>query len=281
MNTHTKDLVNFLLNNIKQTIKSPDAKKALIANPSIQKELQLENELQIATYLNLLKARHQELSSYVRLLKDHISDVTDKSLLAAVYLLLSYNLHIWESLFILAPKGQYSAILTLIRMLKEISMLAQHFVLEERQGKRIDLDRWFSGEFVNHSAGRESFSIFAKEDGAYPDLDVKKLQAHLYQAESLTPHSAYVSVLDTVSPFTEDVDFEGYKGFSRTTSALRYANGTMTDLNLALKMVYGIVLRDSDGYMNLDEILLRYDPSMKQKTLDKDVLDSFKKDRAY
>ena len=277
MSSETKKTVSFLIKQLKEKINSPDPKNHLEQYPNYQEDTKITGKIEIDNHLKKLKGRHKELLPFVKLIKREVSNITDTKIVSAVYLLLCYNFQTWESLFLLSKKGQYSSIMTLIRKLKETSMLIQHFVLENRAGKNRDLKKWFSGEVITHSKGRESSSRFAEEDGLFPDLDWKRMEAHIYQMESLTPHASYVSVLECINVFEEDFDFKGFAGYRRTISALRYANGTMTNINITLKGVYRFLLEDHANYDKLDAILLKYDPEIASQTLDLEIQKQFKK----
>ncbi len=278
MSKQTRKSISELIDRLKKSIKNSVPKTTESKYPGYLDHTRLLNKIIIEQKLEVLQGRYSELFPFIEALKAKIPDIIENTHLCAVYLLLCYNLQTWKSLFLLAKYGHYSAIMSLIRKLKEISMLVQHFTLEKKDNIRTDLDKWFSGEIISHSIGRNSSTKLMESDNPYPELDYGKLQSFIYQIESQAPHAGYASILECISPFTEDFDFNGYAGYGRTISALEYANGTMNDINLALKAVYSLILNDPIGYEKIDQILLKYDPSMKRTTIDQAILDQFKKD---
>ena len=66
--------------------------------------------------------------------------------------------------------------------------------------------------------------------------------------------------MELVSPFTEDYDFDGYNGYLRTISWLRYASGSLEATNIAVKMVYSIVINDEKAFKEINKILIKFNP---------------------
>mgnify|MGYP001588103487 CR=1 FL=1 len=83
-----------------------------------------------------------------------------------------------------------------------------------------------------------------------------------------------MAVLESVSPFTEDFDFDGYTGFYRIISWLRA--GSLTTTNITLKLVYSSVINNKEYVAKLNEILIRYNPTINDG-IDKEDLKDFLK----
>lgn len=277
MHEQTKNDIKLIIDDNHQKIKSPKPKIALKQNPNLLKDRREKDVVQINEMLDSLQNQNDELLPFIKALKNKIPDITAETHLTAIYLLLCYNAQTWQSLFLLAKNGFYSQTMTLIRMIKESLMLCDNFALEFKNNINESLKKWFSGSIVSHSVGRNNMSQFIEEYSTYPNLDVKQLQTHIYQMESLIPHNSYASMLENISPFTENFDFEGYTGFYRTLSALKYAMGTMSTFAITLKGVYLILLNDPTSYDKINEILIKYDPMMVNKSLPPDIQKIFKK----
>ena len=173
--------------------------------------------------------------------------------------------NLWNSLFLLAEKGESSGLGSLIRVIKEGNMQIELFALEATEKNRYNLDRWFSGQIIEHVKGRKKVAEFFKNSLPNNDVDLEKLSSHIYQMESQASHNAYTSILELVSPFFEDYDFDGYSSCYRTIAWLRYASGSLETTNVTLKLIYSTVINDEESYKKIDEILIKYNPKMDTK----------------
>ncbi len=277
MHEETKKSIKLLINSNRQKIKAPEAKQALKNNLNLLKTIKERDIKIIIKLLQRLQNQNNELSPFVKDLKNKISDITAETHLCATYLLLCYVLQTWQSIYLLAKNGFYSQVLILIRVIKESLMLCDNFILEYKNNNKESLNKWFSGVIISHAVGRKSVSRFIDEYGNFPNLDTKQLQSHIYQMESLFPHSSYTSMLENVSPFTENFDFEGYTGFRRMESALKYAIGTMGTFAITLKSVYLFLLQDHIKYDKIDRILTKYDNNLNKKNVSEKIQKTFKK----
>jgi len=88
--------------------------------------------------------------------------------------------------------------------------------------------------------------------------EIEGMAKKIYHMESLVIHGSYISMLESVSPFTEDFDYDGRTQYFRTSKGLDYAKGTMDAMNISLKLVYGQLIQDGKRYKQLDEILIKY-----------------------
>jgi hypothetical protein len=274
---NTKDDIKKLIVKNKKKIASPDLASALASNPEMLEEMK-ENDLKtIREFVKTLRSWRKELFPYVKKIKTYIKDINEETFIIAAYLLLISNFYMWEAIFLLAEEGHYSAIMNLIRNIKESSMLVQLFCIEYIERKDANLKKWFSGEIIPHRKGRKSFNKLSRKDGRYPDLDHKSLQSYIYSLESMHTHNSYVGILEMINPAYKDFDFKGYAQYYRTTSALRYASGSMTDINLSIKLIWRFLDKTNKTSEEIDKILLKYDPHMDTDEISKDVLSKFKK----
>ena len=275
MQEQSRKNIKEVIESNKQAIKSKKPKEALAQNPHL---LFIEKEryrITIRSLLLRLRNQHSDLLPFVRKLKSRIKDITETTPICAIYLLLCRVFDDWETLFILAEKGKSSAVGNLIRMIKEGNMLVNLFVIEFSNGNSANLDKWFSGEIIPHSTGREEMGKYF--DKYLPsELDDRKLAAHIYQVESQVPHNAYATILELISPFTEDYDFDSRTGHYRTIAWLRYSAGSLENTNIALKMVYSSVINDEEVFKKVNEILTKYNPKI-NNGVDKESIKDFLK----
>lgn len=268
----TRDRINVVIQSNKSAIKNPNAKIALGRNHSLLSDRQEVNKDQIKKTLLVRRDQHSELLPFVKKIKLHIGDITESTHVCAIYILLCHIFENWNSLFILAEQGKNSAVANLLRMIKEGVAMVELFTMEFAKGESTNLDKWFSGEIIGQEICRKMAGEFAKEYSPCQEVNVKELDAHIYQMESQASHNSYLSVLELVSPFTEDFDFDGYTGFVRTCAWIKY--GSLASTNIALKLVYQLLTRDKKDLERLDKILIKYNPEMNGE-IDKESLKDF------
>lgn len=221
-------------------------------------DTQEKNDAEITKKLDYLKQYYNELLPFIKEIKNHIKDIMEEIPLCAVYLLLSSTARYWESVFLLAKNGDLT-FQVIIRTIKESLALTDLFVLEFRKNERKYLDKWFSGEIISHGSAREAQNDFLIEDPKNSGINLKDLATHIYQIESQPAHNSFAVMLECVSPFTEDFDFEKYTRYSRTNYALDYVKGAMDATSITLKLVYLFLIQDKQKFEKLDEILIRHE----------------------
>lgn len=262
MKNPREDTVESVIKSNRDAIENPLAKFALRANPGLLVNRKKGDVAEIQSTLKALRDEYEELRPFVVGLRKHVISITEETHICSVYLLLCQALKNWESFFLLAENGRYTGAMVILRTIKEGVALVDHFCLESHKSEDANLKKWFAGEIITHGSSRKARNDHHKERTGEEDELFKELQGHLYQVESQAVHNSYGSVLECVSPFTQDFDFEEFTGFYRTVSAVRYAKGSMTTTALAIKGVYLFLLKDAISYEKVDEILVKFDPKM-------------------
>ncbi|GAG73368.1 unnamed protein product, partial [marine sediment metagenome] len=246
MQKQTRKTIKLTIDDIKKAIKNMKPKILLKKNPNLLITNKEKDKNEIDQKLSRLRDQYTELLPFVKGIKKHIKDITETTHVCAVYLSLCFAFQNWNSLFLLAEYGKNSAALALIRMIRESLTLAELFALEFSKNERENLDKWCTGEIIPHRIGREMVSKFFDELSLIPNLlpphYIKNLMTNLYQMESQVIHSSYAPILECISPYTENFDFEGYTGFYRTKIFLKHAEGMMTATSSTLKLVYLLLL---------------------------------------
>jgi hypothetical protein len=255
----TEQSKNLLREHIKgqiESIKNVQPKIELQINPSLLVEDNIVDKEEISNLLIKLRRYYDELFPLLKKIKNHITDITEKTHICAVYLTLCNVFNFWNSFFILAEQGRGIEAGSLLRVIKEGNMQADLFITEAMQGNRAQLDRWLEGEIMTHGEGRKKVSNFMEIISPNTGDEFKILSTQTYQIESQAAHNAYEAILENVSPFTEDYDFDGYSNYFHTISWIKYAHGSLQGTNITLKGVY-IYLKDNESHEKLDEILIR------------------------
>lgn len=270
----SREKVQFLIDSNKKSIKSHSAKLVWAGNLNIRVTELAKHKRAIRDFLAILREHHKELLPFVKKIKSNIADITESTHICAIYLLLCHVFDNWNSFFLLIENGRHSVAGSLLRMIKEADMQIRLFVAEFSDGDRTNLDKWLRGDIVGHVTGRKKINKDLEK--VFPQIDGEKLDAHIYQVESQVPHNSYSSMLESISPFTEDFDFEGYTGFYRASVWARYATMSLVGTNISMKAVYMKVIRDKADLVKLNKILMKYFPDANEK-IDVDSVKEFLK----
>ena len=254
MQKQTRKIVKSVIDDIKKAIKNREPKILLKNNPNFLIDQQNRNKNEIDQKLSRLRDQYTELLPFVKEIKKHIKDITEETHICAVYLSLCFAFLNWNSLFLLAEYGENLAAQSLIRVIRESLGLAELFAIEFSEKKEKYLNKWYSGKIIVHRIGREKRSKYFNKYLPHLYLDTEKLEAQLYQIESQVIHSSYEPILECISPFTEEFDFEEHAGFHRTNfEILEYAKHIMNLTNTTLQFVYLLLLKDKGALKKLIE----------------------------
>lgn len=257
MNKDAKEKVKFLINDNRRAIKNPFPKLVLKANPNLLIQDREKSRKEISDTLAVIESYYGELVPFIKNLREYVKDITEETHICAVYLLMSHAIQDWKSTFLLARSGDIGS-WTFIRLIKESSALADLFVLEARSNEKKYMEKWFSGEVIGHASCRDAHEKFFKEQEKNKDIDIKKMASEIYHMESLVIHSSYSTMLESVSHFSEDFDYDGRTQYFRTSKMLPYAKGSMESMNISLKLIYLFLIKDPGAYESLDKILVKY-----------------------
>jgi hypothetical protein len=259
MSEYTEKTTREVIESNTKAIKSERPKIALKYNPNLLDDEQRKAELEIGIILNGIKKHYADLVPFINGLKYRVQDITEKTHFCAVYLLLCQARVHLESLFLLAENGNSSTMMLTVRPIKEALALAKLFSFEFSNMNDEHLKKWFSGEVITHGDYRKEEKNFFKEMTPEQIDYIKRASVNLYRMESHIMHSAYTSVIENISPFTEDFDFEKYTRFRRTSYNLGYVKGAIEGANISLKFIYKFLLNDMDSYNQLEMILRKYE----------------------
>lgn len=259
MSEFTKKTTQEVIESNRTAIKNDRPKKALQDNPNLLDEEQKIAEVEINNILAGIISQYSELVPFIKRLRNFVPNITEETHYCAVYLLFCQSLTYWDSLFLLAKNGNSSAIQVITRTIKEALALTELFSLEFYERKNNNLLKWFSGEIINHGAHRKAMKDFFGKTDEETSILMEEMSKNLYRMESHSIHVAYTSVLECISPFSEDFDFEKYTRFRRTSYNLGYVKGIMDGTNIALKFAYKFLLQDLESCNQLEKILIKYE----------------------
>lgn len=255
----------------KRAIKSRNAKLALAMDLNLRSKKLLQDKSKITQHLSILGAYCDELLPFAKKIKKNVNNITEATHVCVIYLLFCSIFDNLNSFFILSQNGKHLAAGTILRQVKEGISMVELFSIEAYLGKRNKLTKWLEGGILGQNECREMMEIYENIYSSNDSIDSKKLSAHIYQMESQSAHNSYESILESISPFTEDFDFEEHTRFHRTVSWLNYAKGSLNALTIALKRVYLLILNQQEEFKKLDCILMKYSPEINERIASSEI----------
>src|SRR5436190_2197845 len=149
-------------------------KRAAMNDILLPNRLREDSKKAIEENIVQLKERNEELRPFVQYLKEKISDITAKTRICAVYLLLAEVCINWESIFGLAALGASTQLMNVLRSISESLTLVKYFALLPNDQDKHLLD-WFNGAIVTpgeEGGPRDTISIFFQNS---QDVEIQKI----------------------------------------------------------------------------------------------------------
>ena len=261
MHEKVKNDISHIINDNIRAIKNPYTKLELLQNPNILKELEQDYKNEIESLMLELEKQYNDIIPFIKDLKKYVKDITEQTFFSAIYLLSNSILSIFSSIKILANKWEYISIMTLLRKLDEAATLCNLFSIECNENNPNNLNKWFSWKIINHKIWREKTDKLPE----WINVDFEALQSYLYQMTSQAAHNWYSSLLESISPFTEEYDNK-LTWYYRTISALKMTLWWITEFIIALKWIYLFIIKDSVTYDKLDLLLNKFNPDFWKNT---------------
>ncbi len=240
MHEETKNILSTVIESNLKAIKDPRPKLALLYDPNLLIELMQENQVWIEFYIDNTRKVLITLRSYLENIKSTINDITEQTHIVAIYLLLSSTFYEWDSFLNLASSWKYSSAYTILRKINEAIDQVELFIHDCRDQEDKNIQDWFSGKIIGNELSRKRIDA---EMEKISEIDVKWLLSHLYQVESNPSHNGYSSILELVSPFTEDFDHTWPTWFHRTLSLVKSLY-PINNLIRVLRLYYLLVVPD-------------------------------------
>lgn len=237
-----------------------NSKKDLIIalDPSFPKKIKNDETAELYSILEEQRKFHNNLILFLPKIKKHINNITDKTLVNAVYLLMCHILESWKLVFILAEKNFSFEMVVIFRNMSEATDLIKTFVLSDTEHKL--LDKWFSGKNVMPVDTRKTLAKMLDKDSTafngvdMTNIDIEKMQGSVYKVLSLYPHNSYYSMLESVDIFTKDFNFNETSSIHFTKQNLRMGNTLMVNTIVTMKAIF-LELKDKDSLDSLNILL--------------------------
>lgn len=266
MSKKRDEKVQKYIQEMREKIKSPDPKKKLADNPDLKSQLLMKMVIEKSEMMPYLLSYYDELEPYVRRLKGLLRDISEETHICAIYILFCHMFETWRAFFYLIEGWFNNSAGRELRNIQESDMLITLFLTEYYKWEDKYLKKWFSGKLISHSDGRDRVSAFYQEFDKSGAL-TKKVSSFIHEIESLPTHNGYICMLQLISPFTEDFDFEWHTQHNYCLSEIKHAFPIMTQTNITLKSVYGL-MKDRTCFHELDNILKRYNPNFWKEHID-------------
>lgn len=245
---------------------------AILMDYDYPDNLKARHIIEIEEILDTLQGQHTIIIPFVTNIREHISGITEETTVCGIYLTLCTILKTWDSISLLAQYWHYSSIMTLLRVIEEANMQCNLFVSDLQESKNIN--DWFAGNIIEHKKWREKMDKLINHN----EINLYSMETYMYQIHSQFPHNGYLWILENVSPFTEDFDFEWPVGYYKTISALKnLASHYMTTCVITLKAIYLFVIKDQQVFDELDEILKKDNPDIGRTDISNSIKVKFKK----
>ena len=273
MQEEARKAISFLIADNIRRIKDPAPKEALKQDPAILAQYVASSVLRTAPLVRRLRVQHEALLPFVKQLRTHVTDIAEHTHICAVYLIACRMFDTLMTVTDLITDGRSPSVGSLLRDVEEDTMLIETFMIESFNSGHSLRDKWFAGGIVTHGEGREVADRFHKMYPVADNVDLKKLSNHIYQMQSQGVHPTYISMLELISPFTEDYDFSDRTQRYRSIAYARFACQKMTAVNISLKGIFGLMLRDDAAYQKLNELLLKFEPGANGPVREESVKD--------
>lgn len=176
------------------------------------------------------------LRNLIKEVKKSFGRIFDQDKYTALYLLLGKALSNLEAGILLSKSGYVEELLELSRSGHESIDLA--FLFLEDENKAL-LSRWFKGEIIDNNTARQ-FSEKELNKAKILDVPIEfaKAKGDIYHAYSLSTHSQYTALVDSIDVFYEDLDYYKYAGFHHSAKLVYYLQSLYTNILLLLKKIY-------------------------------------------
>ncbi|MGO9264790.1 MAG: hypothetical protein ACLQBA_07885 [Candidatus Binataceae bacterium] len=183
-------------------------------------------------------------------MKSFVPEITDRTVEAACYLLLSQAVQNVHAILLLAPEGFHHQNVELLRGIREAIDLTVLFMCEGQSGTH--LKKWFGGEIISNDVARRALDRFIND--ARTVSPVAETKAGLYAGFSHFCHMSYIGLLESINPFSRDFDISRGAGL-HFSSATRLSGATaqLRSMVVALKQFYASH-GDRNSFRELDII---------------------------
>jgi len=256
-----------------EKIKNPKASAFFLLHPDYPETQKEKDRQSIIELLQRIELIHQQIQPYIRTIKNHIKNITERTRICAIYLLFGKVIQTWDTIFLIAKEGRNQEVMELVRSINENLNLISLFILDNTNNY---LNRWFDGEIIENSEAREVIDNFINSENPIfqEELPVYEINTYIYRILSKYTHGSYAALLDSVDVFNKDFDFYRFAGFHYTRRNFHVLKDAMVGTLIQLKALY-LFLKDNDNYIRIDNILTEIMPKASKEEM-KNIFKKFK-----
>lgn len=223
-----------------------------------QKQKQIDKD-SITRDIEPLEDDISEIQGLIKEVRGFFNTIWDQDKYAAAYLLVGKALSNLEAGIFLSKKGYSEEFLELSRSGHESIDLA--FLFLEAENNHL-LVRWFKGEIIKNNIARQFFEKRMSKDKSFGGLiSLAVMKGDIYKAYSLSTHSQYTALVDSIDIFYEDLDFYKYSGHHHSTILVYYLQSLYCNILFLLKDIF-IHRLDQPNIEKADELLKRVLPTL-------------------
>lgn len=192
------------------------------------------------------------MRGYTLEIKKSITNITLHDQIQWHYLIMCNCIDLYLSIIELAKIWQFISVMILLRTINEYLTLNELFLIDFKNWKNTNINKWFMWELIMPKTGREAIgSICSIKWKAIRDIHSDK-----YSLESQFAHCWYVSLLESISPVDKDYIPDSYKHYQETdkitsnlldTSIKRYFTW--------LKGIFTIIIPNKEIVIKINAIL--------------------------
>ncbi len=258
-----------------EKIRNPEASDFVRLHPDYPETRKERDRQDIIQSLQQFESIHQKILPHICDLRKLIKDMTERTMICAIYLLFGKMMQTLEVIFLLAKEGRNQEVGELVRSVNENCDLISLFILNSSDEY---LNKWFDGEIIEHAKAREAIHKFLnrlnlQDPVSKEELPVYEVSTYIYRVFSKYTHSSYAALLDSVDVFNKDFDFHRFAGYHYIKRNFHIIRNAMVETLLRLKTLY-LALSDNDNYLKVDNILKEIMPTVTEEEI-KNILEKF------
>lgn len=213
----------------------------------------------------------------VKRISTHIKIITERTKIAAIYLLIGRAYSNLETTLIVCRCGKNIEAMELSRSGKEALDLAMFFWEDENKAS---LEKWFNGKIIGNAEAREFQHKYLNKELAdtfgNKEQPIQKMLGKGYKIMSSYTHSGYAGILDSVDVLKLDFDFENQSGYYYSVDNFHIVQDLLIKILLNLKNSF-LHLDDKEGFAEADKILKPFFNEISQEEM-KTIFSKHKKE---
>ena len=219
--------------------------------------------------------RFHSLIPYIQNTRIYMGSITEKTRIAACFLLFHKAIQTWEAIVLLSKQGFYTEAMELTRSTSENMDLANMFIFGDADG--VHMAKWFSGKVIGNKEARASFEDAFNAGGFFTeDVPIAKVMASMYHVMSQYTHGGYAILLEMINMYTKDFDYDKSVGFHRLDEEDHVLKNLVNKIHYSLIFFYIKLAVDKNIVNELNSLVPEPDEKMSPEELKKNYKNTCK-----